>query len=270
MLFRVQTWFAHTLDVELSPQLTVKDLKEELQRHLGTAAKDQELFRGVYKLHDMWQLSNLDALGEPCVIDLVLTKEASRSILALCKGSKLVRRFAKAPADKKLVIVDFDDTIAVNGQVSDEMANLLRAIKKAGHFLSVASFNRSVLELLRIARLDNLFDVIVGGFSQQLSKADIVLNVLKCYSYQELPSRQVLFLDDKSENIADVDVWVQRKNWVNIECLWVSSPSETLTILEERCLGPEAHNMKDEADMSPRLSTSFPDVMGRDRSQTCG
>eukprot|EP00294_Goniomonas_avonlea_P016298 CAMPEP_0114558304 /NCGR_PEP_ID=MMETSP0114-20121206/10303_1 /TAXON_ID=31324 /ORGANISM="Goniomonas sp, Strain m" /LENGTH=337 /DNA_ID=CAMNT_0001743671 /DNA_START=16 /DNA_END=1029 /DNA_ORIENTATION=+ len=236
MQLRVLTWLNNCLEIEVQPQHTVLQIKTEIERSLGTFVKDQVLLHGTYPLPNDWALSellNMEA-GSIQTLRLNLSKTAMRNVIEICRGSDLAKRFKKAPAGAKLLMFDFDDTLATQGEVSQEMKSMLLKLKGLGHFLAVASFNRSVLELLRLAGIDDLFDVIVGGFSQTITKADIVLSVLRCYQFDSSCKHQGMFFDDKEVNIVDVEHAMGTLGWGNLQSVHVASPEVLMTVLSER------------------------------------
>mmetsp|Transcript_34762 Transcript_34762/g.79303 ORF Transcript_34762/g.79303 Transcript_34762/m.79303 type:complete len:352 (-) Transcript_34762:49-1104(-) len=243
MLLNVITWLNNRLEMEVHPQHTAGEIKEEIKRSFGTAVKDQVLSLGQIELPDTCRMSSLVTGGYVQTLHLCLSKEARRKISGVCTAG-LPERLAQAPADKRILIFDFDDTLAVDGRVSEKVKAKVLKLKEQGHFLAVASFNRSVLELLRLSRMDSPFDVIIGGWSDRVTKGDIVLNVLSCFKYQASTPQSVTVFDDKEINIVDVNLEMQDLLWTDVEAVLVESPDDLLKVLDSRYFKPATPSSK--------------------------
>eukprot|EP00294_Goniomonas_avonlea_P013983 CAMPEP_0114555620 /NCGR_PEP_ID=MMETSP0114-20121206/8849_1 /TAXON_ID=31324 /ORGANISM="Goniomonas sp, Strain m" /LENGTH=369 /DNA_ID=CAMNT_0001740763 /DNA_START=34 /DNA_END=1143 /DNA_ORIENTATION=+ len=271
----VYTWLSNCADFLATPKSTIGSLKVALERELGTRVSEQVMLGRLASRQE--ENSPLVEFDDDCGVSSILANEDGTVELVVelsvdclrqtrCfiapDGDSCATRFAHAPPHASVLILDYDDTLAKNGAVSDETVSTLLELKKQGHLLSVASFNLSVPELLRLRGLSSIFDIIVCGTKMSGSKEGFVTTILGLYEFQAgASSRRVYFFDDQASNIDAV------QGIVGVETVHVSSPDNLCSVLRTKLINlgkvapvqvaiPEANSASPEPS-SPKPGSSL-------------
>jgi len=226
----VRTWTMHTLTFEASNSDTVAMLKEKLREAYGTDTPSQLLTYQGRKLEDRTTLGEL-RLGRGAILQLTMTQQSAAAMRVYCpKGLGVAQELAAADPELMVFVFDMDDTLTKNGVLVPGIKQCLERLRDKGHFLAIASFNRSAVEVLRMNGVDHMFHVIVCGWNVRSRKTQHMRHVFRVLGWSPTQSRKCFFYDDQLDNIRDVRREMASDNKL-LQCVYVTSPRQVPTLV---------------------------------------
>ena len=144
----VKTWIGHILNINVTPDYTIEQVKSDIHDIYGTDIPTQIL---RFRDNTLSDFSSIQELQLPCCSQLSLTMENSRS-----RGIRVLSYLESAPPSSNLLIFDMDDTITSNLILSESIKHFIQKLRTDGYCLAIASFNRSAVEVLRMNGVDKL------------------------------------------------------------------------------------------------------------------
>lgn len=108
----------------------------------------------------------------------------------------------------------------VNAMSSDEIfpgvKDLLENIRRRGHKVALASSSKNAPAVLKLLKIDNLFDAVVDGTMVKQAKPDPEIFLLAAHMLDKSPSECVVF--------EDAEAGVEAAKLANMKCIGIGNP----------------------------------------------